>query len=255
MRRTVWMSVGVVATLLVAVHVFSVPVRGTAQRLLAPLGVPVNGLAQSIEEQIYHGSYPDTSDRATQHELNRLQSRSLELEELRTENSQLKREISFVRGEPQETITTEVVNYNPDQTRDVIRINAGSDHDIEVNMPVVARSALVGRVMDVSATTAEVELVTDTAFRALARVESGPEGVLKGQIGGGLTLQQLPQEPDISAGDFVSTSGLDGVYPRGILVGTVRSFASTPGEVLSTAQITPAVSYRDLRIVTVVKTP
>lgn len=255
MRRTVWVSAGVIAVLLVAVHVFGVPVRGTAQRLLAPLGVPVNGVAQSFEEQVYHGSYPDASDQATQHELNRLRSRSLELEELRAANSQLEREISFVRGESRQTVTTEVVNYNPDQTRDVIRINAGNNHDVAVDMPIVARSALVGRVMDVSATTAEVELVTDTAFRALARVESGPEGVLKGQIGGGLTLQQLPREPGISAGDLVSTSGLDGVYPRGVLVGTVRSFASTPDEVLSTAQITPAVSYRDLRIVTVIKTP
>ncbi|PSO42880.1 rod shape-determining protein MreC [Candidatus Saccharibacteria bacterium QS_5_54_17] len=254
-RRTVWGSMAAIVAILVAVHLLGLPLRGAFQRVVSPLGISANQLAQSIEARMYHGSYPDTKSPDTQAELNRLRSRQLELEQLRAENRQLKQEITFARGETRQTVTTQVINYNPDQTRDVIRINAGSEQGVAAQMPVVAQSALVGRVVRVTATTAQVELVTDVAFRALGKVESGPEGIIKGGIGGGLTLQQLPQDPGIEAGDLVVTSGLDGVYPRGILVGSVRSVLNTPGEVLSTAQITPAVAYRDLRMVTVIQTP
>lgn len=254
MSRLVWVSLAVIVILFLAIHVAGVPIRDSAQRILRPLGISLNTLAQAVERQIYLGDNAG-GDHTSRTEVNQLRTEVLELDRLREENQQLKEELSFVHGTERETITTEVINYNPDQSRDAVRIHAGSDHGIEPDMPVVAQSALVGRVRHVSAKTAEVVLVTDTTFRVLSRVESGPEGVLRGQIGGGLTLYQLPRDPDIDTGDVVSTSGLDGVYPPGILIGTVRSLARTPGEVLSTAQITPAVKHRDLHVVTVIRTP
>lgn len=257
MRRTVWISLVTIAVVLVSVHAFGLPLRGTAQRALRFIGVPVTGVAQTVERHLYPGidRHGDNIPGDTRTELNRLRSETMELERLKRQNRQLKEELDFVQGTNRETVTTGVVNYDPDQTRDAIRINAGGDHDIARGMPVVAQSALVGRVTDVSARTAEVVLVTDTTFRALAVVESGPEGILKGQIGGGLVLQQLPGDPDIETGDIVTTSGLDGTYPAGLLVGMVRTFARAPGEISTTARITPAATYRDLDAVTVIRTP
>ncbi len=256
MRRTVWISLSVIAALIIGVYVLHLPLRGGVQRILSPVGIELNQVAQTIEHQIYYAPRSDSPiNPETQTQINQLRNDTLELERLKRENSQLKEELSFVAATSRETVTTEVVNYGTDHSRDMMRINAGSNQGIEEGMPVVAQSALVGRVTDVSATTAEIVLATDTTFRALAIVDPDTEGVLKGQIGGGLILDQLPRDAAISKGDLVKTSGLDGDYPPGILIGSIRSVASTPGGVLSTAQVTPAAYPRDLQVVTVIITP
>lgn len=256
MRYTVRISLAVVAVLIIGVYILHIPFRGGMQRLLSPIGTGVNQAAQIIEQQIYYASRSDLSaDPELQAEINQLRTDTLELERLRDENRQLKEELSFVAASSRKAVTTEVVNYNTDHSRDMMRINAGSNQGIEAGAPVVAQSALVGKVSSVSATTSEVVLATDTTFRALALVNPDTEGVLKGQVGGGLVLDQLPRDTAIGKEDLVETSGLDGDYPPGILIGTVRSVASTPGGVLATAQVTPAVSPRDLHVVTVIITP
>lgn len=258
MRRTFWISIAVVILLILGVHLLGLPVRGGVQRVIAPAGVEFNRLSQIIEQQVYHAGFPPSEAYSQlQAEHNQLKTEALQLHRLQQENQQLKEEIAFAGDSSRSTVTAEIVNYNPDPSRHMVRIYAGDDEGIEPGMPVVARSALVGTVTNVSGKTADVTLLTDTESRVLARVEapSRVEGVLQGQIGGGLVLRQLPRGEDIKREASVSTSGLDGRYPPGLLIGEIRSVARTPGEVLSTAQVTPAVSYHDLHLVTILKRP
>lgn len=253
MRKALWSGAIVTVGIVLAVYLLDIPIREGAGRILNPVGKELNIVGQGMKHRaqfIFTSSTPEKDE--MQYELNRLRVDNLELQRLREENKQLRQELSFENSSDLETMPADVVNYNPDATRDKLRINIGRDQGIEEGMPVLAQSALVGKVESVSASTSDILLITDISSRALVEVEGGEEGVLKGQIGGGLVLEQLPGSADINAGDTVSTSGRDGTYPPGILVGDINTIVETPGEIFYSAQVDPAVSARDLQVVMVV---
>lgn len=113
---------------------------------------------------------------------------------------------------------------------------------VEVNQPVVASSGLVGRVISAAPPWARVQLITDRAAavgamlastRRQGVVRSGPEG---------LAFDFLPLAAAVEVGDRVVTSGIDGIYPRGIPVGTVAAVA--PGdELFYDVRLEPAIDF------------
>lgn len=253
MRKTLWIASAALLCIVIAVHLFDIPVREGVGRVVNTAGVELNKANQGVKKRaqfIFTSESPEKEE--LQYEVNRLRVDNLELQRLREENQQLRQELSFEHSSDLETTPADVVSYNPDSTRDKLRINIGSNQGIKAGMPVIAKSALVGKVDKVYNSTADILLITDISSRALTEVESGEEGVLKGQIGGGLVLEQLPGSAGIDVGDTVSTSGRDGTYPPGILVGSINSIVQTPGEVFDSAQVAPAISHRDLQVVLVV---
>lgn len=254
-RKTVFV-LGFVLLAIALIHMFNIPLRPAFNTVLAPLGVDGNRASEALRVTVADALGVSSSEaRELRSEVASLRLQQLELERLREQNRQLRAELDFAREADIPTLQADVVNYNPDPTRDLLRLNRGKRDGIEKGMPVVADSALVGVVEDADPRTADVELVTDINFRALARSEQNAEGVIKGQVGGGVELDRLPRNQDLDIGDLVETSGQDGVYPPGLLVGSVRSIARDPGEVFDTAQIEPEVTSRNLHVVTVLQMP
>lgn len=104
----------------------------------------------------------------------------------------------------------------------ILRVREGSE--VHPNQPVVAAQGLVGRVIFVSGSFAKVQLITDRAAAVAAMIErTRRQGVLRGSQPRELKLELVPLQANVRPDDRVLTSGLDGVYPRGILVGTVVS--------------------------------
>lgn len=255
-RRNLALAAAAIVLVSLSVNVFDLPVREQFGRALNPVGSAANSLAQSTQSRVggWFG-WGDSSAHQSNQELTQLRIDNIELERLRRENRQLRQELNFTRDSQIETIQADVVTYKSDAARDMIRINAGSEDGVAVGMPVVAESVLVGVVDDTTSVNADIQLVTDVGFRALAKVGSRSEGVVSGGPGGSVAIDRLPQDEGISSGEIVSTSGRDGTFPGDIMIGTVRSIAQEPGAVFDTAQIAPAVSYRDLEVVTVILTP
>lgn len=258
MKRRRNLVISTVAIVLVAllVNVFDLPVRDQFGRALNPIGSATNSLAQSAQRKTEDWFGPaDSKSIKTNQELTQLKIDNIELERLRRQNRQLRQELNFVRDSQFETLQADVVTYKSDAARDMIRINAGGEDGIEAGMPVVAESVLVGVIDDTTSFSADVIMITDVGFRALAKVGSKSEGVVSGGPGGSVAIDRLPQEESISTGDIVSTSGRDGTFPADIMVGTVRSIVQEPGAVFDTAQIAPPISYRDLEVVTIIVAP
>ncbi|HVR99727.1 MAG TPA: rod shape-determining protein MreC [Thermoanaerobaculia bacterium] len=92
-----------------------------------------------------------------------------------------------------------------------------------VNQPVLSPSGLVGRVVSSSGPYAKVQLITDRAASVGAMLlRTRRQGVVRGSgRGSGLVLDYVPLQTEVRPGDMVVTAGIDGVYPRGIPVGTV----------------------------------
>jgi rod shape-determining protein MreC len=124
-----------------------------------------------------------------------------------------------------------------------------------VNQPVVAAGGLVGRVVVPSGPWAKVQLVTDRAAAVGAMLErTRRQGVVRGAGAGELELDYIPVQAEVVAGDRVVTSGVDGVYPRGILIGVVREVLPGGG-LFHTLPVAPAVDLGRLDLVYLLDLP
>jgi rod shape-determining protein MreC len=111
------------------------------------------------------------------------------------------------------------------------------------NQPVLSPAGLVGRVVVVAGPYAKVQLVTDRAASVGGMIlRTRRQGVVRGsgQEGGGLSLDYVPLSADVRPGDSVLTAGIDGVYPRGIPVGTVVA-VEAGGQLFHKIRLAPAV--------------
>ncbi|MCL1853059.1 MAG: rod shape-determining protein MreC [Peptococcaceae bacterium] len=151
-------------------------------------------------------------------------------------------------------VAARVVGRNENTWYQSVKINKGRRHGIVPEAPVVTRAGLVGKVVSLTETTAQVLLLTDVRGQASAyvRAEGGEAvfGVVSGTYRRGSRLQpwevlqmDFRQDDEVGAGDVVLTSGLGGVYPRGILVGTVADVTMNPSGLMKTALVTPAVDF------------
>lgn len=114
-----------------------------------------------------------------------------------------------------------------------------------VNQPVLSANGLVGRVVTVAGPYAKVQLITDRAASVGAMIlRTRRQGVVRGSgRGGGLELDFVPLQSDVRPGDRVLTAGIDGVYPRGIPVGTVLSVKPGGGQLFHSIELAPAVDF------------
>ncbi len=114
---------------------------------------------------------------------------------------------------------------------------------VQVNQPVVAGKGLVGRIVLVTGPYAKVQLITDRAASVGVMIErTHRQGVIKGAGRGNLELDYVSLQADVRVGDVVITAGIDGIYPRGIPVGTIA--AAIPGdELFYEIRVIPRVDF------------
>lgn len=116
------------------------------------------------------------------------------------------------------------------------------------NQPVLSPEGLVGRVVTAAGPYARVQLITDRATGVGGMVlRTRRQGVVRGGVRGSgiLELDYVPLQADVRAGDQVVTAGIDGVYPRGIPIGTVVS-VEQGGQLFHRIQLAPAVDFGTL---------
>jgi rod shape-determining protein MreC len=117
-----------------------------------------------------------------------------------------------------------------------------------VNQPVLSPDGLVGRVITVAGPYAKAQLITDRAASVGGMIlRTRRQGVVRGGVrgSGGLELDYVPLQADVRPGDRVLTAGIDGVYPRGIPLGSVLSVAPG-GQLFHRIQLAPAVDFGTL---------
>jgi rod shape-determining protein MreC len=122
------------------------------------------------------------------------------------------------------------------------------DTPARVNQPVLSPDGLAGRVVTVAGPYAKVQLVTDRAASVGGMIlRTRRQGVVRGggRGSGGLELDYVPLQADVRPGDQVLTAGIDGVYPRGIPVGTVMS-VEQGGQLFHKILVAPAVDFGTL---------
>ena len=135
-----------------------------------------------------------------------------------------------------------------------ITIDKGSADGLRTDMAVIAPAGVVGRVITPTARAAKVQLLIDRNAAAGALVErSRAQGVAVG-TGGELRLDYVSGTADVQVKDTVVTSGIDGIYPKGFVIGQIESIQRGQGA-FSAIRVRPAVDFSSLEAVLIVLTP
>ena len=177
--------------------------------------------------------------------------------ELEAENERLKGLLEFRENNPEYTmIAADIVSKNPGNWFDVFTINLGSDNGIKENMPVVTADGLVGRVSGVGPTWAKVTAIIDGSTGISSIIERTRDvGSVRGRTGNDpletlLDMDYLPINTDVEIGDRVLTSGVDDIYPKGLIIGEVTEVGEESSQ--KRVVINPAVNFKRLEEVMVI---
>lgn len=153
-----------------------------------------------------------------------------------------------------ETVAAEIIAGPASVEFRDMTIDKGSAAQIGRDMAVIAPAGVVGRVILTSARAARVQMIVDRNAAAGAMIErTRVQGLAVGQ-GDGLRLEYVPGTAEVSVGDVVVTSGIDRIYPKGFVIGTVSTVERGPGT-FHAITIAPAVDFSRLEEVLVVTTP
>ena len=190
-------------------------------------------------------------------ENSRLEQSLRELENIKSENETLKEYMNLTEkyGE-YKTIPAYIINKDLSNYSKTIVINVGTDDGVQENMTVIADEGLVGYVVSVTNNTAKVQTIIDTASSVSALMSSTDESIVcKGTLDSMTELKAMyiPPEYNIIQGDSIETSGLGGIYPKGIHIGTVKQVESTKNVTDRYAIIETAVNFEKLSTVLVIQ--
>lgn len=152
-------------------------------------------------------------------------------------------------------VTADVIGYDQQASVRSIFINRGTRDGIGIGMPVVTDLGLVGRIYNVTANTAQIQLVTDPNSSVSGRLEtSRAEGAVigRGLETGNLVMRHIPIDREIVRGDLVFTSGRGGNFPPDIVIGQVTSFRNFEFELSQEAQVSSLIDFSTLEFVQVI---
>jgi len=192
--------------------------------------------------------------RVLEQQLQDRQEQAQEAERLR-EMLQLRKEL------PLDVLAAEVIVREGVPWSRTITVDKGTAEGVRLNAAVISATGVVGRVIAVGPHASRVQLILDGQAGVGVRIErSRVTGVLVGQPGvpnsviGDLAMKYVPSLADVVVGDVVVTSGLDHLYPAGLVVGRVRSAARGTG-LFKEIVVTPSAQFNTLEEVMVVRTP
>jgi rod shape-determining protein MreC len=162
--------------------------------------------------------------------------------------------LDFGRTNPQYSyIAATVIGREISPFLQYIIIDRGTNQGVRYGMPVVTQQGLVGRVDAVIAGAARVKLITDTTSVVNIRLQSaGIEAQLVGSLTGDVSLEMIPLDQVVEAGDVVLTSGLGGNFPPNVFVGQVLSTQRRDNALFQTASVQPIVDFESISAVLVV---
>lgn len=221
---------------------------------------PTNAI-NNLFSDINHLEDTFTENKRLKAKVDSLAEAQAELSVIKAENNQLKEELDL-RSTLTEytTISGTVISRNPDGWIDQIIIDRGSSDGLERGMSVLSSNGLIGRVAEVSPTSSKVTLLsTSEPSSILTSTQIIQEdetifGVLTGYDNDRkmLIMGQVTSDSTIEIGQEVVTSGLGGVVPKGLLVGTVAELSLDGHGLGQRVYIEPATDFKDIQFVTII---
>jgi rod shape-determining protein MreC len=231
---------------------------GALSPLQRGVGAVVGGVGEAWRGWAFH--------RETYEENRRLEGRVRQLEtELQArsfqaqEGQRLRELLGLRQAVPMDTIAAQVVGRDGVPWFRTLTLDRGEADGITLNAPVMSPTGVVGRVFAVGPHAARVQVLLDRDGAAGVLVErSRVPGVVSGQVSSqaagaeDLVLKYVPERSDVVVGDVVVTSGMEGIYPKGLVVGRVR-FVGQGSGLFRDIRVEPSARFDRLEEVLVVR--
>ena len=187
---------------------------------------------------------------------------------IETENIELRRQLEALKDElnidysltDYEYLNASVISRNVGYWYNKITIDKGSYNGVEKDMVVITSKGLIGRVINTTTFTSDVKLITtsDTNNKISVHISNGDTN-LYGLINGYnyndnvLELEGISNTKDVNIGDKVYTSGLGGIFPSGILIGTVSEITTDSYDLAKVIKVKPSADFSDINYVSILK--
>lgn len=199
-----------------------------------------------------------SENRLLRREIASLTAENVYLEEYRFENIRLRALLGFQERIPHKTLAAEVIARDPGNWLNTITLNKGTSDGVLKDMAVVSYEGLLGRIVATSGNTASALLIIDPRSavggiiqrnRALVLVEGDPG------TPGMCIVKCLTTESDLTVGDKVLSSGLGGIYPKGLIIGEIVELIPGKYGVGSAARLKPAADFARLEEALIILEP
>lgn len=234
-------------------------IENVADKLVNPVQ---NGLTY-MKNKLHGNSSFFTNIKNLKTENEDLQAKNSELEEklrefetVKAENETLKEYLGLTeKYTDYKTVAANVISRDISNYSKTIVINVGKKNGIEENMTVIASDGLVGYVISATDKTAKVQTIVDSSSNTSSILSSSRDSIVcKGILGENSSLKAvyIPTEASVAEGDLVETSGLGGIYPKGIYIGKITKVVNTNNLIDRYAIVETAVNYNKLETVLVI---
>ena len=223
------------------------PFAEAVMALVAPVQSALRSTTEFLSDFGYgvlHGRRLREENERLRREMESLQTQQVAQEELRQENERLRRLLQFAQTKRGRPLVARVLAIQPSAYFHTLIVSGGHADGVRPRMVAVTDRGLVGLVYMVTRHTAHVLLITDPNASVGARVQradSRAVGVCQGRGEEYLVLTFLAKDADVRPGDVVITSGLGGVYPAGIPIGTVEEVIEQKHAGMREARVKPFV--------------
>jgi rod shape-determining protein MreC len=185
------------------------------------------------------------------------------IEELKGENNLLKEQgalaerlqamLEYKKSSPHQLTAAEVIGREPSHWFKSVIINKGEAEGVRVDMGVMTPQGVVGKVIKTESHYSQVLLMTDRNSAVAAMIQrTRDEGIVQGVEKGAIRLKYLPHFSEVSVGDVVVTSGLEGSFTKGLKIGQVETIEKKEHELFLEVKLAPEIDFYKLEEVFVI---
>jgi len=186
-------------------------------------------------------------------QLNRASEKSNLWQETDLANARLRNLLDFQKNITELVVAAEVIGKDPSTWFKTVIIDKGKADGLTKGLPVVMPQGIAGQVIEVANHYAKVMLIIDRNSAVDALVQrTRARGVIKGESTDQLRLDYVLRKKDVRIGDTVVSSGLDGIYPKGLRIGVVAEVIEHEADIFHEVLISPMVDFEKLEEVLVV---
>lgn len=176
-----------------------------------------------------------------------LETELRELEKIKADNATLQSYMNLTQKySSYNTIPAYVINKDVSNFSSTLVLNVGSKDGVKENMTVIADKGLVGHVISVTENTSKVQVIIDAACTVSCTISTTNESIIcKGTLENNQVLRAsyIPTGAELIQGDTVYTSGIGGIYPKGIIIGTIKEIVTTSNITDRYAIVEPVVDF------------
>ncbi|MDP3991118.1 MAG: rod shape-determining protein MreC [Candidatus Nealsonbacteria bacterium] len=234
--------------IILSLNFFQKPVKGFFYSISSPLQQNLWEMGDSLSDfmdGLINSKNIKFENEGLNQTVRELIAENLSLQELKKENETLREVLEL--GIQKEFRLALASVISKDISQDAVLINQGSKDGIVLGMPVITpQKALLGKVIEVYDNFSRVMLISNEASAFDAKVsQTGITGVIKGSGNLKISFDLVSQDKELIEGDLVVSSVLGGIYPQGLLVGTIKSVVKSDIKPFYEAEVSPMFKGAD----------